>query len=186
MSRKSSIARVECPMVRISIEDARDLSGKSWITVYGTLESPSHRISHPLHTFRFQRGLKYFYVVVWKAELHKFSLDSCAVIALQHYHSLLRCPPGGQALFQSVSNFGQGPPSFWQPLYDRYGFSPSAKLDSYGEVGFALVEFFQCAVEVESFTQSCHPGQFRPRISSFRLLPKTCSGSPREAFDTDP
>src|SRR2546427_12348076 len=108
------------------------------------------------------------------------------MVTLEHYDALLSCPSCRQSLFQFVSNFGQRPSGFWESLYDGYRFSPSAKLDPYGEVSFASVEFFQCAVKVESFTQSCHPGQFRPRISSFRLLPRTGSDSRREAFDTDP
>src|SRR5256885_12218374 len=64
-------------------------------------------------------------------------------------------------------------------------YSALKELDPYGEVGFALVEFLQCAVKIESFTQSSHLGQFRPLISSFRLLPKTDSDSLREAFGTD-
>ncbi len=91
--------------------------------------------------------LEYFYVVVWKAELDQFSFDSGAMVALQHYHAVFRCPAGGQALFQFVSDLCQGPSSFWESLYDCYGFSPSAELYSYGELGLALVEFFQCAVE---------------------------------------
>src|SRR6266568_7654902 len=46
MSRKSSSARVECPMVRISTEECSRFCRDLRVTAYGTLEYPSHKNSH--------------------------------------------------------------------------------------------------------------------------------------------
>lgn len=65
------------------------------------------------------------------------------MISLEHYDSILGSPASRQASLENVSYFIQRPASLGKALDDGYGFSKSAKFYSNGEMGLALVQFFQ-------------------------------------------